>query len=74
MITEKERLILRYGYKIEYCDNHRFFLRFNRKIKIAKCMHDKKKRFFALWNTADHSHDADFYFALLKLHFPEFHK
>ena len=74
MITEKERLILRYEYKIEYCDNHRFFSRFNRKIKIAKCMRDKKKRFCALWNTADHSQKADFYFALLKLHFPEFYK
>ena len=72
MITEAERLTIRYGYKIEYCENYNFFHRFNRKIKIAKCTHDKK-RFFALWNTADNSSDADFYFALLKLHFPEYY-
>lgn len=77
MITEKERVTIRYGYKIEATENYRFFSRFINGIeKVKKTGNKKKKRnfFIKLWNSADCSSDADFYFAFLKLHLPEFYK
>ena len=73
MLSENEKLILRYGYKIEYSDNNKFFVRFNRKMEIAKVMPDKRKRHTALWDTADNLRFPVFYWALLKAHFPEFY-
>jgi len=77
MITEKDRLTIRYGYKIEYCENNRFLSSFIKRIEIikkAKKETRRKKLFVSLWNCADCSNDADFYFAFLKLHLPEFYK
>jgi len=45
MITEKERVTIRYGYKIEAIENYRFFSRFINGIeKVKKTGNKKKKR------------------------------
>ena len=76
MITEKDKMNIRYGYKIESTENEKFYTSFFKKIqktKNAKGM-IKKRYFRALWNSADYQSNADFYFSVLRLYLPEFYK